>query len=137
MGELDRLLATVERLRAAEAELANLRKQLAVDTAALAGIGDPEERLRAGLHAYWLVPESNATEVARAVLGRPDVSRLLRLSPPHPLGVNCERCGQPIMVKSRNEASGYRDLAREKREIVCGRCSDLDSLKDRFPRASR
>lgn len=121
MRELEALLATVERLRACETRLADLRTKLAEDTAGLAGIVGPEERLKAALHAYWLVLEAKATEVARAVLGRPDVSRLLRLSPPHPLGTDCERCGQPVFVKSRSEASVYRDAT----EIICSRCSDL------------
>lgn len=130
MRELETLLATVERLRTCEAELTDLRARLADDTAALAGITDPEQRLKAGLHAYWQVPETNATEIARAVLGRPDVSRLLRLSPPHLLGVDCERCGQPVTVRSRAAANHYRRTAEDEAEMICARCSDLSPPKE-------
>lgn len=135
MNPLQTMLATVTELRACEARLVELRNQLLENTKALARIEHAEERLQAGLQVYWSVPESNANEIARAVLGRPDVYRLLKLGPPHPLGVDCTTCGKTIEVRSRAEAASFLKSRHEGDALSCSRCLDLNRPATRFERS--
>jgi hypothetical protein len=137
--QLDRLLATVDKIHRAEARLASLKEQASHEARALAEIPDKNLRVQAGFYAYWFAPEVPATDIALGATGRAHPGKLIKLAGAVSVGVPCARCGEDLPIHSRNQMKEVIDLAREgqrsnARRLLCISCQNAlaeESLRER------
>jgi hypothetical protein len=140
-AQLDALLATVAKIRRAEARLTELKEQAALEARALAQIDDKKLRIGAGFYAYWFAPEVSATDIALGATGRSHPARLMKLAGSVSIGVACHRCREDLPIRSRNQ---MKEVLRDARvgdplpgayRILCIPCQNAlneESLQERM-----
>jgi hypothetical protein len=141
VAQLDALLATVAKIRKAEARLTELKEQAAREARALAEITDKKLRIGAGFYAYWLAPEVSATDIALGATGRSHPARLMKLAGAVSIGVPCERCQVDLPIRSRSQMKEVLHIAHgadplpETYRILCVPCQNAlneESLQERM-----
>jgi len=141
VAKLDALLATVGKIRSAEARLAGLKEQASRKARALADIGDKSLRIKAGFYAYWFAPEIPATDIALGATGRSHPARLMKLAGAVSIGVPCERCKEDLPIRSRSQMKEVLDQASDPNRrrgtyrLICVACQnalDEESLQERL-----
>lgn len=129
-AQLDALFSTVEQMRQAEQALKDLKARAAAEAQALATILDKKARIEAAIYAYWFVPEVNASDIAMGATGRTHPGRLLKLAGPVSVGVPCDRCGEDLPIRSRNQMKDVLDRKEggprwpEGYRLLCVGCED-------------
>jgi hypothetical protein len=108
-AQLDALFSTVEQMRQTEQALKDLKARAAVEAQALATIPDKKTRVEVAIYAYWFAPEVNASDIAMGATGRTHPGRLLKLAGPVSIGVPCDRCGEDLPIRSRNQMKDVLD----------------------------
>ncbi|MGA0606576.1 hypothetical protein ACO2Q0_11290 [Phenylobacterium sp. VNQ135] len=128
--QLDTLLATVEELRLQEARLAELKALVATQAQALSQIANKASRIEAAIYAYWYAPEVHASDLALGATGRAHPGRLLKAAGPVSVGVPCDRCGEDLPIRSRNEMKETQERLRssprwaEGYRVLCLGCEE-------------
>ena len=141
VAQLDALLATVAKIRKAEARLTELQEQASREARALAEITDKKLRIGAGFYAYWFAPEVSATDIALGATGHSHPARLMKLAGAVSIGVPCERCQVDLPIRSRSQMKDVLvqasdpNRSRGTYRLICVPCQnalDEESLQERM-----
>lgn len=103
----------------------------------VARIKDEGELINVVSYLYWMVPEVRPASIARALFGKPNISKLMKIIKPHEAGLHCDMCGGLLKFKSRtevkeNQAKLRRDRPRHRGDyrLVCDLCRRRNYARD-------